>query len=82
MEQEPLFKTFLIIKEVKSIVLEDLRKALGSPMVLTKKFVRKLEDIGVVETDELGTIKLTSFESEKDSEGEQMEESKQENEEE
>lgn len=56
MEKEPLFKTFLIVDKVGSISLEDLRKALGSPIVTVKKNVQQLQDIGLLETDDFGKI--------------------------
>ncbi|MHA1275235.1 MAG: hypothetical protein ACTSQS_17670, partial [Promethearchaeota archaeon] len=56
MEQEPLFKTFLIIEEVGGINLDDLRNALGVPMVQVQKFVQKLQEIDLIEINELGKI--------------------------
>ena len=41
MEQEAQFKAFLIVEKVGSISLDDLRNALGSPIVLVKKIVQK-----------------------------------------
>ena len=58
MEKEPLFKTFLIVDKVGSISLEDLRKALGSPIVTVKKNVQQLQDIALLETDDFGKISV------------------------
>jgi len=58
MEKEPLFKAFLIVDKVGSISLEDLRKALGSPIVTVKKNVQQLQDIGLLETDDFGKISV------------------------
>ncbi|MFX0000128.1 MAG: hypothetical protein ACFE9Q_00845 [Candidatus Hodarchaeota archaeon] len=52
MEKDPLFKTFLIIEEVGGITLEDLKNALGIPIVTVKRNVQQLENIGLIETDE------------------------------
>lgn len=62
MEKEPLFKIFLIIEEVGAISLEDLRNALGSPIVLVKKNVQQLEKIGLTETNEQGKIIVKEIE--------------------
>ncbi len=56
MEKEPLFKTFLIVEEVGGITLEDLKNALGIPIVTVKKNVKQLEDIGLLDTDVRGKI--------------------------
>ena len=56
MEKEPLFKTFLIVEEVGGITLEDLKNALGIPIVTVKKNTQQLEDIGLIETDDRGKI--------------------------
>ncbi|MFX0042412.1 MAG: hypothetical protein ACFE8L_05840 [Candidatus Hodarchaeota archaeon] len=58
MEKEPIFRTFLIIDKVGSILLEDLRKALGSPIVTVKKNVQQLQDIGLLEIDDFGKISV------------------------
>ena len=52
MEREPLFKTFLIVDEVGAISLEDLRKAIGSPIVLIKKHVEELQKIKLLDIDD------------------------------
>jgi len=62
MEKEPLFKSFLIIEKVGGISLEDLRNALGSPIVLVKRFVQQLESIGLIKTSEAGKISATEME--------------------
>ncbi|MFX0178439.1 MAG: hypothetical protein ACFE85_19665, partial [Candidatus Hodarchaeota archaeon] len=56
MEQDPQFKAFLILEKVGSMTLEDLRKALGSPIVVVKKIVQKLQDSDLLEIDEQGRI--------------------------
>lgn len=56
MEKDPLFKTFLIVEEVGGITLEDLKKALGIPIVTVKKNIQQLEDIGLIITDDKGKI--------------------------
>ena len=56
MEKEPLFKTFLIVEEVGGITLDDLKNALGIPIVTVKKNVQLIEDVGLIETDDRGKI--------------------------
>jgi len=56
MEKEPLFKTFLIVEEVGGITLEDLKNALGIPIVTVKKNIQTLEGIGLIETDDRDKI--------------------------
>ena len=60
MEKEPLFKTFLIIEEVGGITLEDLKNALGIPIVTVKKNIQTLERIGLIETDDRNKIVVKS----------------------
>ena len=52
MEREAQFKAFLILEQVGSMTIEDLRSALGSPIVLVKKFVQNLKDVQLVEINE------------------------------
>ncbi|MHA1148956.1 MAG: hypothetical protein ACTSR8_12020 [Promethearchaeota archaeon] len=56
MEQEPLFKTFLIVNEVGAMTIDDLRNATSVPMVQVKKFVEKLQDIDLLEINDVGKI--------------------------
>lgn len=62
MEKETLFKAFLIVEEVGAISLEDLRNAVGSPIVLIKKIVQQLEDVGLLEHNERGKIVIKKIE--------------------
>ncbi len=64
MEKEPLFKAFLIIEEVGGLILDDLRNALGSPIVLVKKYVQQLENIGLIQTNITGKIIVKEIELE------------------
>ncbi|MHA2289746.1 MAG: hypothetical protein ACXABG_13255, partial [Promethearchaeota archaeon] len=52
MEHEPQFKAFLILEQVGSMTIEDLRNALGSPIVMVKKFVQNLQDAQLVEIND------------------------------
>ncbi|MFX1376780.1 MAG: hypothetical protein ACFFA0_13305 [Promethearchaeota archaeon] len=61
MEKEVLFKTFLIVEEVGAITLEDLRAAIGSPIVLVKRNVQDLEKAGLLETNEQGKITVKNI---------------------
>ena len=56
MEHEPQFKAFLILEQVGAMGIEELRRALGSPMVITQRFVKKLEDVGLIETNAVGKL--------------------------
>ena len=60
MEKEPLFKTFLIIEEVGGITLDDLKNALGIPIVTVKKNIQTLKGIGLIETDDRDKIVVKS----------------------
>ncbi|MBY9017626.1 MAG: hypothetical protein KGD66_02230 [Candidatus Lokiarchaeota archaeon] len=62
MEQEAQFKAFLIIEKVKSISLDDLRNAMGSPIVLIKKIVQNLQDADLLEIDDVGKFHVKSIE--------------------
>jgi DNA repair exonuclease SbcCD ATPase subunit len=62
MEKETLFKAFLIVDEVGAITLEDLKNALGSPIVLVKRITQQLEGAGLLETNEQGKIVITKIE--------------------
>jgi chromosome segregation ATPase len=62
MEKEVLFKTFLIVEEVGAISIDDLRAAIGSPIVLVKRNVQELENAGLLTTNEQGKIVVKPFE--------------------
>jgi chromosome segregation ATPase len=61
MEQEPLFKAFLVIMEVGSIGIEDLQKATAGPIVLIKKYVEQLQTVDLVHINEMGKIQINDF---------------------
>lgn len=56
MEHETQFKAFLILEQVGSMAMEDLRNALGSPIVLVKKIVQNLQDVDLVDINDAGKI--------------------------
>ncbi|MFW9946447.1 MAG: hypothetical protein ACFFDX_06410 [Candidatus Odinarchaeota archaeon] len=56
MEKEAQFKAFLIVEKVGSISIDDLRSAIGSPIVLVKKIVQNLQDADLFEIDDSGKI--------------------------
>jgi chromosome segregation ATPase len=62
MEEDPLFRAFFLILEVGHISLDDLRAAVGSPIVVVKKDVQRLENVGLIEQDEAGKISVKKFE--------------------
>jgi len=47
---------------VGSIGIEDLRNALGSPIVMVKKLVQNLQDIHLVEINDAGKIVVKNIE--------------------
>jgi len=62
MEHEAQFKAFLIVEQVGSMALDDLRNALGSPIVLVKKLVQNLEKVDLFEINEAGKISVKKIE--------------------
>jgi len=64
MEQEVQFKAFLILEKVGSMHLEDLRNALGSPIVLVRKIVQKLQEADLVFINEEEKISVKKIELE------------------
>ncbi len=57
-EQEPLFKTFLLVKDVGEMKIELLKGALGVPTVTTKKYVDQFVKVGLFEILDNGKVKL------------------------
>ena len=62
MEHEAQFKAFLIVEQVGSISLDDLRNALGSPIVLVKKLVENLQKVDLFEINDTGKISVKKIE--------------------
>jgi chromosome segregation ATPase len=62
MEHEAQFKAFLILEQVGSMAIDDLRNALGSPIVLVKKMVQNLQDVDLVEINDAGKIVIKKIE--------------------
>jgi chromosome segregation ATPase len=62
MEHEAQFKAFLILEQVGSMAIEDLRNALGSPIVMVKKIVQNLQDVQLVEINDVGKILVKKVE--------------------
>ncbi len=62
MEHEAQFKAFLILEQVGSMAIEDLRSALGSPIVMVKKIVQNLQDVQLVEINDSGKIVISKSE--------------------
>ncbi|MHA1671892.1 MAG: hypothetical protein ACTSV5_15165 [Promethearchaeota archaeon] len=56
MEQEAQFKAFLIVEKVRSISIDDLRNAMGSPIVLVKKLVQNLQEADLLEINDVGKL--------------------------
>lgn len=62
MEHEAQFKAFLILEQVGSMTIEDLRNALGSPIVMVKKIVQNLQNVQLVDINETGKILVKKVE--------------------
>ncbi len=62
MEHEAQFKAFLIVEQVGSMALDDLRNALGSPIVLVKKIVQNLQKVDLFEINDAGKISVKKIE--------------------
>lgn len=62
MEHEAQFKAFLIVEQVGSMTLDDLRNALGSPIVLVKKIVQNLQKVDLFEINDAGKISVKKIE--------------------
>jgi len=62
MEREAQFKAFLIVEQVGSMALDDLRNALGSPIVLVKKIVQNLQKVDLFEINDAGKISVKKIE--------------------
>ena len=56
MEEFPIFKAYFIVREVGSISLEDLKAAVGAPIVTVTKDIQKLKDMGILEDTSAGKI--------------------------
>ncbi len=63
MEEDPLYRGFFIIQQVGSIALEDLKSAIGAPIVTVKKDIQRLQDIGLVEMNDVGKIAAKKFDN-------------------
>jgi len=61
MEEDPLFKGFFIVQQVGSISLDDLKAAIGAPIVTVKKDVQRLQDMGLLEMNDVGKITTKKF---------------------
>lgn len=57
-EEEPLFKAFVIVRQIKHISLSDLKNALGIPTVTIQKYVEKLIAANIFEYNDLGEVVL------------------------
>jgi chromosome segregation ATPase len=63
MEEDPLYRGFFIIQQVGSIALEDLKSAIGAPIVTVRKDIKRLQDIGLVEMNDVGKIAAKKFDN-------------------
>ena len=62
MERDAQFKAFLILEQVGSMGMEDLRNAISSPIVLVKKIVQNLQEVDLVEINDAGKIVVKKIE--------------------
>ncbi len=61
MEEDPIFKSFFIIQDVGTIPIDDLRAAVGAPIVTIRKDIARLVKIGAIEMSDDGNIKKIEF---------------------
>jgi chromosome segregation ATPase len=61
MEEDSIFKAFFIIQDVGSISLEDLRQAVGSPIVTVKREMLKLDKLGAIKMNDEEHINSIKF---------------------
>ena len=61
MEEDPIFKGFFIVQQVGSISLDDLKAAIGAPIVTVKRDVQRLQDMGLLEMNDVGKITTKKF---------------------
>jgi chromosome segregation ATPase len=61
MEEDPIFKGFFIVQQVGSISLDDLKAAIGAPIVTVKKDVQRLQKLGLLEMNDVGKITTKKF---------------------
>lgn len=61
MEEDPIFKGFFIVQQVGSISLDDLKAAIGAPIVTVKKDIQRLQDMGILEMNDVGKITAKKF---------------------
>ena len=61
MEEDPIFKGFFIVQQVGSISIDDLKAAIGAPIVTVKKDVKRLQDLGLLEMNDVGKITTKKF---------------------
>lgn len=57
-EEEPLFKIFLLLKDIGTMKVDFLQKTLGIPTMTTQKYVEKFISVGLVEKSEDGALYL------------------------
>ncbi|MHA1795415.1 MAG: hypothetical protein DRO88_07580 [Promethearchaeia archaeon] len=58
-EQEPLFKCFLLVKDVGEMNIDLLKGALGLPSITVKKYIDQFIEVGLFEDVGNGKVKLT-----------------------
>ncbi len=61
MEQDPIFKAFFIIQEVGSMSLDDLKNAIGAPIVIIKRNIQQLEKMELLQLNDDGKISAVKF---------------------
>lgn len=57
-EEEAIFKTFVIVREVGTLPLSDLKNALGLPTITIQKYVQKFIDNKVFKYNDVGDVTL------------------------
>jgi len=57
-EEEPLFRCYLLVRDIGTMTIDELRKAVGVPSVTIQKYVKKFVAVDLFEEDATGKITL------------------------
>jgi len=57
-EEEPLFRCYLLVRDIGTMTVDELKKAVGVPSVTIQKYVKKFIDVDLFMEDATGKITL------------------------
>ena len=57
-EEEPLFRCYLLVRDIGTMTVDELKKAVGVPSVTIQKYVKKFIAVDLFEEDATGKITL------------------------